>query len=237
MAEKEIQLGRDGWRRVQQRLKDLGFYFGKVDGLRGPLTNNAIIAFKKSIGYKARDFYGELTHDALFKQAPPQKGNSVELPWIGNARKLLGLHERRDKLKLLSAFKGIVDSWVDPGEVAWCGAFVAVCLKQWQPDIEVPGNILGARQWGAFGEKVKPQRGAIMTFWRGSKSGWQGHVGFMVGQDSSTYHILGGNQSDAVTIARLEKSRLLEARWPKGYPQSHDEAFATLAGTISTNEA
>ena len=29
---------------------------------------------------------------------------------------------------------------------------------------------------------------------------------------------LGGNQSDAVTVARIAKSRLLGARWPATYP-------------------
>lgn len=238
MSDAELGLSRDGWRQVQQKLKDLGFYFGKVDGLRGPLTDDAIRAFKRSIGYANRPFYGELTHAALFR-VPPVKEESgkPELPWIANARKLYGLHESRDKSKLLEAFKGIVASWVDPREVAWCGAFVAVCLKQWKTDVEVPGNILGARQWGNFGTACKPQRGAVLTFWRGSKSGWQGHVGFMVGQDSTTFHVLGGNQSDAVTIARLSKDRLLQARWPVGHPESQDPAYGTLAGSISTNEA
>ena len=31
-------------------------------------------------------------------------------------------------------------------------------------------------------------------------------------------YVLGGNQSDAVTIARIAKSRLLGARWPATWP-------------------
>lgn len=237
----ERPMSRDEWRGAQSRLKDLGFYFGEVDGLRGPLTDNAIVAFKRSIGFNPRPFFGPQTWSQLFSMGPPfVKGVGTlvsELPWISYARSILGYHERRDSAALRKWFGNTVASWVDPSEVSWCGAFVATCLKKWDPDLEVPTNILGARQWGNFGEACVPQRGAILTFWRVSKSSWQGHVGFMVGQDSTTYHVLGGNQSDAVTITRLDKGRLLQSRWPTGYPQPNDRAFGTLAGTISTNEA
>ena len=37
-------------------------------------------------------------------------------------------------------------------------------------------------------------------------------------EDDTHFFVLGGNQSDAVTIARIAKSRLLGARWPATYP-------------------
>ena len=39
-----------------------------------------------------------------------------------------------------------------------------------------------------------------------------------MGQDDTHFFVLGGNQCDAVTIARIAKSRLLGARWPATYP-------------------
>ena len=45
-----------------------------------------------------------------------------------------------------------------------------------------------------------------------------GHVGFYVGEDAAAYHILGGNQGDAVTIVRIVKSRYIARRWPEGRP-------------------
>ncbi len=39
-----------------------------------------------------------------------------------------------------------------------------------------------------------------------------------IGQDDAHFDVLGGNQSDAVTIARITKSRLLGARWLATYP-------------------
>lgn len=241
MSNGEKTLTRDEWRKVQAQLKTMGFYFGQVDGKRGSLTDNAIVAFKRSIGFRARPFFGPDTYNALMERKsflPDSNGTShFDLPWISYGNQMLGLHEKRNYANLVKWFKGIVPDWADPREIAWCGAFVAVCFKKWKPEIEVPENILGARQWGNFGEKCTPQRGAVLTFWRGTRSGWQGHVGFMMGQDRDTYHVLGGNQSDAVTIAKLSKTRLLESRWPTGFKQTNDDAYGTLAGTISTNEA
>jgi hypothetical protein len=65
-----------------------------------------------------------------------------------------------------------------------------------------------------FGCEVQPMTGAVLVFSRGSG----GHVGFAIGQDDAHFYVLGGNQTDAVTIARIAKSRLLGARWPATYP-------------------
>ena len=61
-----------------------------------------------------------------------------------------------------------------------------------------------------FGQEEKSASGAVLVFSRGSG----GHVGFAMGHDDTHFYVLGGNQSDAVTIARIAKSRLLGARWP-----------------------
>jgi len=220
------------WKAIQQRLKDLGFYSGKVDGDRGPLTNQAIVAFKKSIGFVARDYYGPLTHEALMKIAHSTK----EEPWMSEALLVKGLHERKNYTTLKQWFDKSVQ-WINPKEIPWCGAFVATCFRKWNPDIKLPENPLGARQWGAFGQPVSPRRGSVLTFWRGSPKGWQGHVGFYYAEDSSAYHVLGGNQSDAVTITRIAKNRLLQSRWPLEREVSGSVVFADASGKLSTNEA
>tara|TARA_R110002126_G_scaffold44153_2_gene126133 strand:+ start:545 stop:1216 length:672 start_codon:yes stop_codon:yes gene_type:complete len=53
---------------------------------------------------------------------------------------------------------------------------------------------------------VQPITGAVLVFERGSG----GHVGFAIGQDDTNFYVLGGNQSDAVTVARIAKSLLLD---------------------------
>lgn len=65
--------------------------------------------------------------------------------------------------------------------------------------------------------------GAVLIFERGPG----GLVGFAVGQDDNAIHVLGGNQSNAVPVARVAKSRLPGARWPVTYPP-HPQRLPTL---------
>ena len=223
------------WRAVQQRLRALGFDSGPIDGIRGPKTDAAITAFKKSIGFRARPYFGPLTEQALF--AGDGRMESTGLPWLDVARSVMDLHEQRDTARLRQWFDRSV-AWIDPREIPWCGAFVATCFRQWDPLIKLPKNPLGARNWNTFDVATGPQLGACLVFWRGSPSGWQGHVGFYWGEDAACYHVLGGNQSNAVTITRIAKNRLLDARWPFHHPQPHKIIHLSPSGVpVTTNEA
>jgi hypothetical protein len=65
-----------------------------------------------------------------------------------------------------------------------------------------------------------------------------GHVGFYVGEDAAAYHVLGGNQGDSVTIARIEKQRCIARRWPEGQPVIGKPVMLSSGGRpISRNEA
>lgn len=223
-------------REVQQRLHDLGFDPGPIDGLRGPRTDAAITAFKASIGFRARPYLGPLTRAALFDDATVQDDSGI--PWFNEGRRIMGLHEARNTSALSEWFDRSV-SWIDPREIPWCGAFVATCYRKWKPDIALPENPLGARNWGKFGESCDPQLGACLVFWRGSRSGWKGHAGFYAGEDDDAFHVLGGNQSNAVTITRVSRYRLLDARWPEGWwSKPGKRVWLTPGGApLSVNEA
>lgn len=51
---------------VQQRLKDLGYYTGTVDGISGPNTKAAVTLFQKQHGLKDDGLYGPATAALLF---------------------------------------------------------------------------------------------------------------------------------------------------------------------------
>lgn len=51
---------------VQQRLKELGYYTGKVDGISGPGTKSAITKFQQQNGLEADGVYGPATAYVLF---------------------------------------------------------------------------------------------------------------------------------------------------------------------------
>jgi len=63
-------------------------------------------------------------------------------------------------------------------------------------------------------------------------------VGFYAGEDASAFHVLGGNQSDSVSIARVARTRLLGARWPATAPRIAGGITERVGGgALSTNEA
>lgn len=217
-------------REIQARLEQLGFAPGPIDGLLGPQTEAAIVAFKRSIGLRPRPYVGELTYAALMVEAP-----ETTIPWMSEAVRIKGLHEARDTATLRKWFDASL-AWVDPREVPWCGAFVATVMRKWEPHILLPENPLLARNWSNFGLPCASQLGAILTFSRPGSS-WSGHVGFYWGEDATAYHVLGGNQSNAVTITRMSKDRHISSRWPLAVPQRHHRVFLKNNGTpLSRNE-
>lgn len=220
-------------RRVQSRLNEIANAGLEVDGVYGPMTRAAVVAFKRSLGLRARDFIGPITMEALFGG----NNQSQTIPWMSEAVRVKGLHEARNRSALVKWFDAAV-SWIDPREVPWCGAFVLTCIRRTCPDDVVPASPLAARSWAQFGLPVEPCLGSILVFWRGSRDGWQGHVGFYYGEDDAAYHVLGGNQSNAVTVTRISKSRLISARWPASAPISGRRVQLTQGGApLSTNEA
>lgn len=167
----------------------------------------------------------ELYNDEEFKQA---KETVKTPPWMVTGKNLIGTQEIKGKKHnkvILDWAKGL-DGWVKnyykKDEIAWCGLFVAHCLKANGVDISNIKNVLSARAWAKLGKETEPQFGAIMVFWRKSQSSGLGHVGFYVAEDAKYYHILGGNQRDAVNVIKMPKSRFLEARWPKRFKTLHE---------------
>jgi uncharacterized protein (TIGR02594 family) len=94
-------------------------------------------------------------------------------------------------------------------DVAWCGLFMAVVAKR--AGKLAPPVPLRALSWVDFGNpSPEPSLGDVLVFER--KGG--GHVALYVGEDDDRFYCLGGNQSDAVTIAPKERSRLKTCRRP-----------------------
>lgn len=121
--------------------------------------------------------------------------------------------------------------------VPWCGLFVANCLREAGIDLSGMKVAVRASAWATWGENLAADRlspGAIMVFVR--EGG--GHVAFYVGEDATHYHVLGGNQGDAVNVMRLAKNRCVARRWPRGAPVIGRPVRMSAAGVPqSSNEA
>lgn len=123
---------------------------------------------------------------------------------------------------------------VTDDETPWCSTFVAHCISE--AGLTPPPIAVRASSWAEWGANLRADRlapGAILVFQRPGG----GHVGFYVGEDATTYHVLGGNQSNAVTITRIAKERCVARRWPRGEPVLGGPVWASLTGTISKDEA
>lgn len=120
-------------------------------------------------------------------------------------------------------------------EIPWCALYVAVVIHRAQrPVVDSP---LWALSWRNFGVNVEvPMLGDILTFTR-PKGG--GHVGFYVGEDNGYYHVLGGNQGNKVSVTRIAKSRLVEARRPayNSQPTNIRKIILEPNGVITTDES
>ena len=57
-------------RTIQQRLKELGYYSGLIDGQFGAQTREAVIAFQKDRGLTADGLVGDETYALLTGQTP-----------------------------------------------------------------------------------------------------------------------------------------------------------------------
>lgn len=160
--------------------------------------------------------------------------------WMVEARSWLGTHETRNYTKLAAAFRQWVSLRYDPREVPWCGLFMDMVFSKSMPNERIPDNPAGARNWLEFGVPCPLQTGAVAVFWRGKKSGWSGHVGLVDAVDTKRrmIRVLGGNQSNAVTLAWISMDRLLGCRWPKTAKAGTGKAGAASSkgAAISTNE-
>lgn len=119
-------------------------------------------------------------------------------------------------------------------EIPWCGLFIAHCAHT--AGTQVVDRPLWALNWAKYGNKVDvPMLGDILTF----KRNGGGHVGIYVGEDATYYHVLGGNQNNSVSVSRIAKSRLHQARrtaWKVAQPANVRQVILAAKGTITTNE-
>jgi len=156
----------------QMRLKSLGYYKGKIDGVSGPMIESATIDFKTQVNLRPRAFVGPITLSKLFAASAPEAPIIVysagdERPALIEARRQLGVREFSGKANnpIIMDWADELDMWYPDDDTAWCGLLVAHCEASENPDQEWPENRLGARNWNSWGKSCKPGLGALAVFW------------------------------------------------------------------------
>lgn len=160
--------------------------------------------------------------------------------WIATARSLIGTKEtpgpgdNQTIVNWAKAFGGWEGSYYLHDSIPWCALFVAHVLDV--NGMKPPKGFLSALAWKDWGDECFPAiPGSILVFGRDGG----GHVGFYIAEDDSAYHVLGGNQSDAVSITRVAKNRLVSSRWPTGASKGwwSGPVHADASGNLSKSEA
>lgn len=142
----------------------------------------------------------------------------VEPIWLTYAKRQVGVKEIPGKVtspairRWLMALK----AWWHDDETPWCGVFVAHVFQVngWT---DLPKYYMRAKEWAGWGKALRHDQlapGAVLVF---ARTGG-GHVGFYIGEDSTRYYVLGGNQGNAVSYAWIKKDRLTACRWPAEVP-------------------
>ncbi|MDX2288545.1 MAG: TIGR02594 family protein [Hyphomicrobiaceae bacterium] len=133
--------------------------------------------------------------------------------WLAEAWRELGQSERAGKAanaRIAAFFNEAGHPGVKSDEVAWCAAFAGACLER--AGLRSSRSLL-ARSYLDWGRQLEAERiGAVAVLRRGTDPAF-GHVGFLVGWTADGLWLLGGNQMNAVSVARYERSRLVGLRW------------------------
>lgn len=140
-------------------------------------------------------------------------------PWFIGALHEVGFHETGNN-EGIDKYIALAHTGSD-GE-PWCAIFANAMLEQ--------AGITGTRSPSSqsfrtnanFVQLSGPAPGAIVVYWRISKSSGLGHVGFYRGEDAGRIWTLGGNENDMVCIEALPKDGasfgVLGYWWPKSVP-------------------
>jgi uncharacterized protein (TIGR02594 family) len=168
--------------------------------------------------------------------ALPRNPGAAEPDWLAEARKHIGEKEipgARHSSFVMGMLAALGGPFTDD-ETPWCGTFVAYCmLKAGHDPVK---HWYRAKAWLDWGKPVpisRPCLGALAIYGRDGG----GHGNFLVGESATHWYGVGGNQSNAVNIMPIAKSRLLGLRWPSALPLSTTPLPMMTGGTVSRNEA
>jgi uncharacterized protein (TIGR02594 family) len=122
-------------------------------------------------------------------------------------------------------------------DIPWCGLFHAYVTKM--AGYKPVADPLAAKNWAKYGTAVpkgEEMLGDTLVF---SRPGGN-HVGRYIGENKTAFLVYGGNQSDKVGFAFIEKSRLTAARrdpYVHGQPANVRKIHLAYTGEMLKNAA
>lgn len=136
--------------------------------------------------------------------------------WLVIARREIGVKERSGKAEntRILHYHKFSKLKAKSEEVPWCASFVNYCLET--AGINATRSAAAA-SYKDYGEPCMAKPGAIIVFSKADPdAGGTGHVAFFERWDEDLNFVwcLGGNQKDAVSVAKRPTERIVACRWP-----------------------
>lgn len=174
--------------------------------------------------------------------------------WSGRNRFNPEIKKWADELKAADVL-----SWYPDDDIPWCGLFIAILALRCHPELTMPPNVLSARNWGGrdvphgvnknaadepgWGKAgPSPQdgqsvyNGSVGIMWRTHKTkSWHGHIGVIFAQNDTHIGMVGGNQSNSVSLQWYPRSSFLGTRVVPGvvYHPAPKLATGTTGGSVT----
>lgn len=159
------------------------------------------------------------------------------MPWMDFAWAELAVRERpgvETNPRITRYFKDSGHAEITDDETAWCAAFVGAMLER--AKIASTRSLM-ARSYLSWGEAIPdPVPGAIAVLSRGGDPSL-GHVGFVVAATGDRIILLGGNQSNAVSVEAYDRDRVVGVRLPKHAAVSAGAASPDADAVFATSLA
>jgi len=248
-----LKLGMSGdlVKQAQLAMAEKGYNL-KGSGYFGEATDTAVEAIQRKAGITIDGQIGPITANVIDKLPassllPPVEHLEITRPlWLEAGIKLLGTKEgagSADNKEIINWAKeegGSIEAAYTHDSIPWCALFANHILTK--VGLKGTGTLWAldfAGKWPAI-RLAGPAVGAFAPM----KRNGGGHIMVVVGKDQvGNIMGLGGNQSDAVTIAPFAVSRLNQGFWwPIGPSLPANVGFKSLPivksnGKVSTNEA
>lgn len=146
----------------------------------------------------------------------------TEAPWLDLARIDLsaGVKEIKGSAnhpRIMEMYRTVGRPEIKSEATSWCAAAVGTWLKESDFPIPPKATNLMAMSYETYGKRLDTFRpGAICVFYRSKlrERDWRRHVAIGVRDLGSHIECIGGNQSNAVTVAKFPKRDLVAMRWP-----------------------
>jgi len=142
-----------------------------------------------------------MTNERILRRAFRELGTK-EVDGDGNNPRIQEYHR----------FATVRNDEIAPDSVPWCASFVCWVLEAERLEST---NSKMARSFERLGREVAIKDylpGDIVTFYRNGHHSGQGHVGFLVWINSGKAYVLGGNQSDQVSVTKYSLDKMTSIR-------------------------